>query len=148
MRWSHVTLTERTWSIPGVDLKNDEPLTVYLCEPACDILAKRKHISKSDYVFPSRKGSKSPHMTEPKKSWSHVTLFMQTPDLRMHDLRRTFGSWQAACGFSLHVIGKSLGHKDIAATAIYARLNLDPVRNAVDTAAAAMLAVKPCGERF
>ena len=142
MHWSHVTLADKTWSIPGVDSKNDQPLTVYLCDPAVEILTKRQQSKRGGYVFPSRKGSKSPHMTEPKKSWSQVTRLMGSPDLRMHDLRRTFGSWQAACGFSLHVIGKSLGHKDIAATAIYARLGLDPVRRAVDTAAAAMLAVK------
>lgn len=60
-------------------------------------------------------------------------------DLRIHDLRRTFGSWQAITGASLLVIGKSLNHKSPAATAIYARLDLDPVRSAVEKATAAML---------
>ena len=49
------------------------------------------------------------------------------------------GSWQAATGASLSVIGKSLGHLNQGTTAIYARLDLDPVRQAVDKAAAAML---------
>ena len=48
-------------------------------------------------------------------------------DLRLHDIRRTFGSYQAITGASLQVIGKSLGHKSQYATQIYARLNLDPV---------------------
>ena len=50
------------------------------------------------------------------------------------------GSWQAATGASLSIIGKSLGHLNQGTTAIYARLDLDPVRQAVDKAAAAMLA--------
>jgi len=61
------------------------------------------------------------------------------PDLHIHDLRRTLGSWQAKTGASLVIIGKSLNHKSISATAIYARLDLDPVRQSVNTATAAML---------
>jgi integrase len=61
-------------------------------------------------------------------------------DLRIHDLRRTLGSWQAKTGASLAIIGKSLNHKSHQATAIYARLDLDPVRQSVNTATQAMLA--------
>ena len=60
-------------------------------------------------------------------------------DLRIHDLRRTLGSWQAKQGASLAIIGKSLNHKSQAATAIYARLDLDPVRASVNSATAAMM---------
>jgi integrase len=59
-------------------------------------------------------------------------------DLHIHDLRRTLGSWQAKQGASLAIIGKSLNHKSLQATAIYARLDLDPVRASVNTATAAM----------
>ncbi|MBT8766293.1 tyrosine-type recombinase/integrase [Metapseudomonas boanensis] len=60
-------------------------------------------------------------------------------DLRIHDLRRTLGSWQAKTGASMAIIGKSLNHKTHQATAIYARLDLDPVRQSVETATLAML---------
>jgi len=61
------------------------------------------------------------------------------PALRIHDLRRTLGSWQAKTGASLAIIGKSLNHKNQSTTAIYARLDLDPVRQSVNTATTAML---------
>jgi integrase len=61
-------------------------------------------------------------------------------DLRLHDLRRTLGSWQAATGASLPIIGRTLAHQNVSTTAIYARLNLDPVREAMEKAATAMLA--------
>lgn len=61
-------------------------------------------------------------------------------DLRVHDLRRTLGSWQAKTGASLSIIGKSLNHKSVNTTAIYARLDLDPVRASVTRAADAMFA--------
>ena len=60
-------------------------------------------------------------------------------DLRLHDLRRTLGSWQAITGASLAIIGKSLNHKSLQSTAVYARLNLDPVRQSVNTATQAIL---------
>jgi hypothetical protein len=37
------------------------------------------------------------------------------------------------------IIGKSLNHKSQQTTAIYARLDLDPVRQSVNTATTAML---------
>lgn len=60
-------------------------------------------------------------------------------DLVMHDLRRSMGSWQAINGASLAIIGRSLGHKSPQATAIYARLHLDPVRDSMERAAESML---------
>lgn len=62
-------------------------------------------------------------------------------DLRIHDLRRSLYSWQAETGASLPIIGRSLGHKQVQTTAIYARLSLDPVRAAVEKTATAMLEV-------
>jgi len=59
---------------------------------------------------------------------------------RIHDLRRSLGSWQARTGASLVIIGKSLGHKSLQATAIYAQLDTDPVRQSVERATAAMYA--------
>lgn len=60
-------------------------------------------------------------------------------DLRMHDLRRTLASWQAITGANLVAISKTLNHSNVATTSIYARLQLDPVRQAIQTAAGAML---------
>ena len=61
-------------------------------------------------------------------------------DIRIHDLRRTLGSWQAATGASLPMIGRTLQHKNVSTTAIYARLNHDPVRESMQKAATAMFA--------
>lgn len=59
-------------------------------------------------------------------------------DIRIHDLRRTLGSWQAATGATTAIIGKSLGHKSQKATAIYARLDIDPIRGSIEKATDAM----------
>jgi len=57
----------------------------------------------------------------------------------MHDLRRTLGSWQAAGGANLLIIGKSLGHRSESATRIYARVATDVVRESVEKATVAMI---------
>lgn len=69
-------------------------------------------------------------------------------DLRLHDIRRTLGSYQAITGASLPIIGKTLGHKSQQSTAIYARLNLDPVRNSIEKATDAMLSFLPDQEHL
>jgi integrase len=55
----------------------------------------------------------------------------------IHDLRRTAGSYMAIQNVSPTIIGKALGHRSPQATAIYARLTQDPVRQALENAQAA-----------
>jgi len=59
-------------------------------------------------------------------------------DIRLHDIRRTFASYQAMTGASLITIGKSLGHKSPDATKVYARLDTDIVRASIEKAIDAM----------
>jgi len=53
-------------------------------------------------------------------------------DVRLHDLRRTVGSWMAQAGNSLHLIGRVLNHSNASTTAIYARFGQDQVRDALE----------------
>lgn len=53
-------------------------------------------------------------------------------DVRLHDLRRTVGSWLAQAGNSLHLIGRVLNHSSTSTTAIYARFGEDAVRAALE----------------
>ncbi len=45
-------------------------------------------------------------------------------------------------GAYIAMVGKTLGHKSAEATAVYALLNLDPIRVSLEKATAAMLAMK------
>jgi integrase len=117
---------------------------VTLCPEAVEILKARQESTAGGFVFPGT-----------GRNWSHgrteegVIRVMERAGIpygrneangvTLHDLRRTLGSWQARTGASLAIIGKSLNHKSQQATAIYARLDLDPVRASVNTATAAML---------
>jgi integrase len=88
-------------------------------------------------VFPGR--GKTGHLVEPKTCWKRVLNRAGISDLRLHDLRRTLGSWQAIQGAGLPIVGKSLGQSSIHATAVYAHLVTDPVRASVNKATTALL---------
>ena len=135
MRWEDMNLGAGVWRIP--DSKSGEPIVLPLVEPAVRILQGRLQTSdESPWVFPGR--GKTGHLVEPKSAWRRILNRAGLDNLRLHDLRRTLGSWQAAGGASLPVIGASLGHRDARATQVYARLTLDPVRKSVERATAAM----------
>lgn len=146
MAWVDVDLAAGLWRIP--DTKNNEPHTVPLTREAVAILKARQPAgdaeNPSPFVLPAARGSG--RMAPPKKRWGALLKRAGLADLRLHDLRRSMGSWQAKTGASLIVIGKSLGHKSAAATQIYARLDVDPVRESMQKATGAMMTaavVKP-----
>lgn len=59
-----------------------------------------------------------------------LVLSQGLTDVRIHDLRHSFASVGAAGGLSLPMIGKLLGHTQVATTHRYAHLAADPVRAA------------------
>jgi integrase len=130
MAWDNIDFNQAQWYIP--DTKNGTPQTVELAPEAVEILERRKKLSNSKFVFPST--GKRGHMVEPRKGWQRICAHAGIIGLRIHDLRRTFGSYQAINGSSLPIIGKSLNHKSINTTAIYARMDKDPVRKSVNGA--------------
>jgi integrase len=136
MHSSEIDLNNRTWCIPGTKSKNREAIRIHLSEPALKIIAPRlKH--PSGYIFPGK--GKCGHLVEPKRSWDRILKTAGLEDVRLHDLRRSLGSWMAAGGSSLAIVGKALGHRSQDSTKIYARLDLSAVRQGVDAATAAML---------
>ena len=137
MRWGDVDLEEAVWRIPKT--KNGDAMTIPLTPEAVGILKERKQqkVVNVVWVFPG--SGETGHLVEPKRAWANLVETAGLKGLRIHDLRRTLGSWQARQGSSLTIIGKSLGHKSQTATAIYSRLDLDPVRESVESATAAIV---------
>lgn len=129
MRWEQIDLELGIWQIPRT--KNGEGHVVALNKVACEILKERPRTS--EWVFPGKGGHT--HFKEPKRGWARVKQKAGITDAIIHDLRRTHGSCMAIQGEGQYVIGKALGHKDPRSTAVYARLNLQPVREASESAA-------------
>ena len=136
MRWSYVDLNLNVVRFP--DSKNGDPQSIPLIIQAQDILKDMKQYATDDWVF-SSSSSKSGHVEDLHRPWYALLKRAGIEDLRFHDLRRTFGSYQAITGASLHIIGKALGDKTSAATKVYSRLTMDPIRDSIQRGADKML---------
>ena len=141
-RWPDFNIPARHWRIPIT--KSGKPVTVSLSAEALAVLKQIPRVAGSEYLFPSH--GDAGHVREPKKAWKDLLNRAGLTDLRLHDVRRTFGSYQAMTGASLPIIGKSLGHSTPQATQVYARLQTQPVEEAIATATTAMMAAARKGK--
>ena len=124
MRWDNINLEDRIWRIP--ETKNGKPQEIPLEDQEVVILRQRKQDSTSEWVFPGE--GRTGHLQEPKKGWARILKRAGITDLRIHDLRRSLGSFMADAGASQLMIGKALNHLDPTSTEIYARLSQDALR--------------------
>lgn len=136
MRWDTISFINKTWYTPSEETKNGDSHVLPLSKQAMEILKIRyeQRDPQCPWVFPSDHNSKSGHLEEPKKAWKRILKRAGITNFRLHDLRRTRGSWMAIAGASQYVIGKALNHKSPRSTAIYARLSIDPVREFMEKA--------------
>jgi len=102
---------------------------VPLSAPAMALLSRLPRQEENPYLLPGQKPGQ--HLVNVSKSWKTIRTAAGVDDVRIHDLRRTVGSWLAQAGSSLPLIGRVLNHTDPKTTAIYARLGDDPARQAL-----------------
>lgn len=138
MKWDEVF--GDVWKIPSSKSKNGKEMRVPLVTQAVELLKNRKEHATSAFVF-SSKTSASGHLVEPKKGWRRVLDGAGIEDLRLHDLRRSLGSYMINSNVDIYTVGKALGHQNQSTTARYAHLKDDPVKEGMQTAVDAMLGV-------
>jgi integrase len=127
-RWADIDLDQRIWRLPVTKAGRSHLLP--LPTPVVDIFRSLPSNGKSDWVFPG--WGSSGHLTEPKMVWQRIRTRAGVPDVRIHDLRRTLGSWLSGQGYNLQLIGKALNHSSVSTTQIYARLDINPLREALE----------------
>jgi integrase len=138
MRWDELSLDGAQWTVSGEKMKNGKPLVLPLVEEAVEILRRRAAKANGNpWVFPGN--TVAGHMGSPRKKWAEFVEKAELPDLRVHDLRRTLGSWMASTGASTTITMKALGHRSVTTAMIYQQLAADPVREAAQRAVTAML---------
>ena len=142
MQWTDVDFTQGLWRIP--ETKAGRVHLLPLPRPVLTHLSTLPRFAGNPYVFVGRWGRG--HLVNIAKPWSRIKTAAGLNDVRVHDLRRTLGSWLVAAGASLPLIGKTLNHSSVSTTQIYARLQLDPVRAALDANATKMLTVIAAAE--
>lgn len=136
-RWSNVDFDRS--EIKFQHTKNRKDHVLPLSAPAIAILQDLPRAKGNPYVFPGRNEGRP--IVNIDKAWRRVRKRAGVEDVRLHDLRRTVGSWLAQGGNSLLTIQKTLNHKSHAATLVYARMGEDPVRTALDAHAQKLMRV-------
>jgi integrase len=100
-----------------------------MSKTAMQILKALPVVESNPFIFPGRRVGQ--HLVNITKAWGAMRVAAGLGDVRIHDLRRTVGSWLAQNGATLHLVGKVLGHRSEAPTKIYARLATENVKAAL-----------------
>lgn len=133
-KWSEMDLGKATWTLSAERSKTGTAITIPLPPATIEWLNELKiRACGSDYVFPSRRSAKSPHMGRDTLNRAISKMFgheagrtKQPPNLMgdmdpftVHDLRRTCRSILAAEGVAPHIAERCLNHKLKGIEAVY-----------------------------
>lgn len=127
-KWDNIDWDRNELKIP--DTKAGRVHYIPLSAPAQQLLKRINPTADNPHIFPGHIRGK--HLVNISKPWNRLRIKADIKDVRLHDLRRTVGSWLAQSGNSLHLIGKILNHSSQSTTAIYARFAQDQGRQALE----------------
>lgn len=135
-KWAEFNLEKATWELPAARSKSGVGFVIPLPDLAVEMLQElRIRANNSEYVFPSRRQAKRPHMgpdtlnraigkmfgIEPGKKTNPPNLMGDIEYFRVHDLRRTCRTLLASIGVQGHVAERCLNHKLKGVEGIYDR---------------------------
>lgn len=126
-RWEEFDLESAKWRLPSARSKTGDGIVIPLSPQVLSWLEELKVRScGSEYVFPSRRQSKNPHMGKDtlnraiskmfgidpgKKTDNLVNLMGSIEHFTVHDLRRSFRSLLSKCNVPPHIAERCLNHK-------------------------------------
>ncbi len=131
MRWVDVDCLTGLWRKPTS--KTEQPHLVPIPHQGVDLLKSvRPGIG---WVFPGLTGTRPIAASTVRKNWVRIRKLANLPDVWNYDLRRTCASHLAMSGTNLPTIQHVLNHSSLQPTAIYARMNVETVKKALQTQA-------------
>jgi integrase len=140
LQWEQVKLNEKRLFLPTT--KNGKSRSILLNDRAVSVLKSLeknrdnlKRTADSDYLFPSRDGSKRPHILDLRTPFERACIAAGIEGLRIHDLRHSFATLALQGGASLYDVSKLLGHSDISMTQRYSHISEDGLQQATDNMA-------------
>jgi integrase len=138
MEWAEIDFAGAVWRIPVSKFKGKRDQSIPLVPVALNVLkGRRAVVNDQRWVFPGAVAGKP--IQSFRKPWERLLKRAEITNLRLHDVRRTLGSWMSSAGAALPVIKTALGHQDIATTLIYTRSEDTAVREALNVTAVKML---------
>ena len=127
-KWADIDWDNRTLFIGKT--KNGEPVLTPLSRAAIARLKAIPQLPDNPYVICGAiPGQPLAYLDA---MWRRIRAETGFHDLRIHDLRRTVGSWLVRDGASLHLVGAVLNHKDQKTTAGYAYFQTEDRQKVLD----------------
>ncbi len=123
-KWDDVDWPRGQLRLP--ETKAGEEQAVSLSTPALAILQALPRQEGNPHILPGAK--KGRHLVNIDKPWRRIRKAAGLEDVRLHDLRRTVGSWLTQGGVDLNRVKDALRHANISTTLIYARLGEDAAK--------------------
>jgi integrase len=127
-KWTQVDWNRGLLALP--ETKSGEEQDVVLNAPALAILQSIPKVEGNPYIFVGAKPGEP--LTNIDRYWRQIRQEAGIEDVRLHDLRRTTGSWLSQAGVELNTIKEALRHASLSTTLTYARLGADPARAALE----------------
>lgn len=136
LRWENVNLASKTAAATFLETKTEPRRTVPLAPATVQLLKRLPRMDAQPFVFAGR--LEGAPLVGIDKIWRQIRSRAELPGLRIHDLRRTFGSWLGDAGLTSKQIGTLLGHKTDITSRVYMALGEQSSRAAVAKAQALM----------
>jgi integrase len=114
--------------IPGASVKNGEQRLVVLNRVAKSVIESQRG-GDADFVFTFRG---KPIGTMHNTGWQKARIRAGLPQVRVHDLKHTFGRRLRAAGVSFEDRQDLLGHKSVRVTTHYSKAELENLIDAAD----------------
>lgn len=129
MKWNQIDFDSKIWQIPIT--KNGTSMRVPLVNQLIYLLKNLKiQTGYTEWVFPMKNNIKR-HLSEPKHFWKKICQKADISNLRIHDLRRTLASYECMNGVNLAVVSKTLNHRSLKSTEVYARVDTSTIEQAL-----------------
>jgi integrase len=142
--WEQFDLQRGTWTKPARSTKQKKIEHIPLSPAARALLESMQTPGATGPLFPGRSGGARVSLTRPWRQVCRAAGLVETvtikgkrgplvryrPTLRVHDLRHNFASHLVNKGVSLQIVGKLLGHSQIATTMRYSHLQDAALRDA------------------
>jgi integrase len=143
-KWQDVDWDFRTLYVGKT--KNGEPVLAPLSDAAISCLKQVPVLNNNAHIICGIKPGA--YLVGLRRIWYRVRTAAKLDDVRIHDLRRTVGSWLVQHGESLHLVGQVLNHRDPKTTAGYAYFQTQQRERALTVHGQALLKLVPFNEAF
>ena len=130
LRWDEIGDLSEDGASARIEDSKTGPRTIWLGPEAAQLVAALPRADGAERVFPEDLTA-GPLYT----FWRGVREEAGLPGLRIHDCRHTWASQGIMNGVGLPTVGRLLGHRRLATTAIYAHLDDSALQAAAEKAA-------------